>query len=252
MAISSNSVFHFTAKLETLRLIISEGFKVKYCRESIFSTRRNRETAFYAPMVCFCDIPLSQVKNHLESYGYYGIGMTKEWAEKKGLNPVLYLEKHSMVTENILNGLLDLVGDVLISEIPKSSAKEKIADLYRYIKNFEGELRRNGKQADPTYRFSNEREWRYVPDFNECEMVIYPLWADTVDTLNNKMRQSFADFRLTFEPNDISYIIIVDDNEIDGVIDWISKEYSSKGAHEQDIKKLFTRIVTSKQIERDF
>lgn len=94
---SSSSLFHFTDTAEKLFSILRYEFKPTYCLERIvFSEDIVEEVAF--PMVCFCDIPLSQVKNHIETYGYYGIGMSKEWAERNKLNPILYLKQNSFVS----------------------------------------------------------------------------------------------------------------------------------------------------------
>lgn len=83
MSISSNSVIHFTNKFDNLKgIILNSGLRVKYCLESLLLDNYNLEMA--SPMVCFCDIPLSEVKNHINSYGSYGIGLYKIWAKEKG------------------------------------------------------------------------------------------------------------------------------------------------------------------------
>jgi Putative abortive phage resistance protein AbiGi, antitoxin len=46
-------------------------------------------------IVCFCDLPLSNLSEHLNFYGNYGIGLTKEWGIGKGINPVIYLSQAS-------------------------------------------------------------------------------------------------------------------------------------------------------------
>jgi hypothetical protein len=89
MALSSNSLFHFTYKNALLR-ILKEQFKVKYCFEIIYTHEIPFE--FGIPMVSFCDIPLSEVKEHMNKYGSYGIGMNMKWAKNNGLNPVLYID----------------------------------------------------------------------------------------------------------------------------------------------------------------
>jgi hypothetical protein len=52
-------------------------------------------------MISFCDIPLSLAKNQIERYGSYAMGMTKEWGIHNNLNPVVYLEKNSLLSKDI-------------------------------------------------------------------------------------------------------------------------------------------------------
>lgn len=54
------------------------------------------------PMVCFCDIPLSRIDEHIGFYGRFGIGMTRKWAEQNGLNPVLYASGSNNLTKELL------------------------------------------------------------------------------------------------------------------------------------------------------
>ncbi len=55
------------------------------------------------PMVCFCDLPLSQIRKHTKTYGEYALGLSKEWAIKKQINPVLYTYPNSDLSEKLKN-----------------------------------------------------------------------------------------------------------------------------------------------------
>ncbi len=154
MALSTNSVFHFTKDIDSLKGILSSFFRIKYCLEIIEG--KEKTISFAVPMVSFCDIPLSQVINHVDKYGGYGIGLLKKWAKRKRLNPVLYLEKSS----TILN-------DVLIREEFERSENQFIQELLRYTKNYDGKLIRNNEVVQKEYRYYDEREWRYCPTLEE-------------------------------------------------------------------------------------
>ena len=83
MAVSSNTLFHFTRDYDTLTKILKGmSFWPRYCQEFGWNS------GFAVPMTCFCDIPLSQIKNHIDTYGSYGIGMSKEFAIKNEINPI--------------------------------------------------------------------------------------------------------------------------------------------------------------------
>ena len=110
MSLSANTLIHFTKDKDVLKKILEENFKVFNCRENILLGGIAK--SFHIPMVSFCDIPLSQVKEHIEKYGTYGLGMTKEWGVEKGLNPVFYKPsgeglQRSFVESNVAQLMLE-------------------------------------------------------------------------------------------------------------------------------------------------
>lgn len=180
MAISSNTLFHFTPKAEYLISILRNEFQPGYCVEDIGLSDKVTKVAI--PMVSFCDIPLSQIKNHVETYGVYGIGMNKEWANRNHLNPVLYLNKDSALTGNlreIYYGLKNL--DV---EEPEklNIAKSSYLKLLRYIKPYQGDFLRSETLPNDV-RFYDEREWRYTPEWTSDILKCFGI----VDTSKTNM-----------------------------------------------------------------
>jgi hypothetical protein len=53
------------------------------------------------PMVCFCDLPLSLIKKHVEEYGGYGIGLNKTWGVKNGVAPVIYTHSRAKTRPSV-------------------------------------------------------------------------------------------------------------------------------------------------------
>lgn len=247
MALSANTLIHFTGEKENLRKILEENFRIYNCRETI--VLGGKKSSLYIPMVSFCDIPLSEVKDHIAKYGNYGIGMTKEWGKRKGLNPVLYVAQQSMLSASYRTAWkhFNLQDGTDVDDWSKE--QRALADVLRYIKNYEADLTRKSITI-PNYRFSDEREWRYVPPYDEaCEML---LGSDYYEDADNKSEADLKleTFRLEFEPNDIKYIIIKDDSEIAEFIDHLRRA-KGKNYSLHDIERLTTRILTTEQIMSD-
>lgn len=78
MTISANTLFHFIYKLETLHIILKTRFYPRLCIERYFIDSTKNKWAI--PMVCFCDIPLSNITQHTQKYGNYAIEIKKSWA----------------------------------------------------------------------------------------------------------------------------------------------------------------------------
>ena len=237
-----STLFHFTKTKENLFGILKNEFKPSFCLERIFYGHSKWKYAI--PMVCFCDIHLSQIKNHIDTYGVYGIGMSKEWAEKKGLNPVIYLKKKSLLSQH-----LSAIKPSLSQLLFKTPDNEMGSTTYmwflyvlRYLKNYEGNFLK-GKEDQADIIFYNEREWRYVPNID---------FLSEADYLNNSMRNNFSSFLpvLGFEPNDIKYLIVNNESEIEETINAIRR---IKSKYPQPIVDILTsRIITSEQIRNDF
>lgn len=248
MALSSNSIMHFTREKDSLFGIFKENFKISFCREAI--VLNGEESIYRVPMVSFCDIPMSEIKEHIEKYGSYGIGLTKEWALKKGLNPVVYVAQKSDLSKSY-----KIAMDYFLKAHPENATEIDVEgilsllDFLRYIKNYEGPLHSKNFSCE-NYRFSDEREWRYVPpiSIDDGHMMV----VDKDFRKNPEIFKKIYEFsRLEFEPNDIKYIIIKDDSEIKDVSNYLQSIKGGSYYHD-DIERLKTRILTAKQIKEDF
>ncbi len=245
-------LFHFTKK-KWLYEILESNFKVSYAREKIIAPNHKRE--FAVPMVSFCDLKLSELKSFIKKYGMYGIGLTKEWANRNGLNPVLYINRFSELTDNFISGLsgvyqhLSKVDDFKQYE-KLSQSYQNIMNIYRYIKNYEGELIRDGKLIDNNYRYADEREWRYVPKL-QTDGVQPFVAISRISTKEQKrlFNNKINHLRLYFNPDDIKYLIVKNEDDINELINHLPKV---KGRFDPNIRKrLASRILTAYQIFND-
>lgn len=256
MAISTNSVIHYTERIDYLTGIIkSQGFRLKYCCEDL-DVLMNKPINSAFPMVSFCDIPLSEVKNHIDSYGSYGIGLSKSWAKKNKLNPVLYLEKESGFSSHInqqvqkIFFILDKIHSNKKVEKCELNLLQDTVILISYCKNYEGPLIR-GKINTENYRFYDEREWRYIPTKKEIKNAPLSLQGDQYRIEKEKYNDAISDIFLEFSFNDISYIIIDSENEIPEILNTLNEVYENT-CTTRELKILSTKIITKNQIYNDF
>lgn len=250
--LSPNTLFHFTSCLENMLGILRYTFYPRYCYEEfdLVDNDGNRFMEHAFPMVCFCDITLSQLMNHLETYGRYGFGMTKEWGIRSGLNPVIYFNRNSHMAKN----LMELTGWIVKSG---GRTTEVFGGVLEYLKPYEGILYRGGGVTRENVRFYDEHEWRYVPDVrvlkgNKIALAISRSTYQQAEKLKDANKKLERDeTRLAFNADDIKYIIIDDESEINEMIRELRVIKGSK--YDLDtIERLVSRIITVKQIEDDF
>ncbi|HDV8874658.1 TPA: hypothetical protein QIY58_003480, partial [Escherichia coli] len=230
------TLFHFTKNEDAFYSILAEKyFKPFLAREEIRGVGGRRR--FAVPMVSFCDIKLSQIRDHSGKYGEFGLGLTKSWAEKKGLHPVLYMNKSSEIFSKY-NARIRLIKNKLVplwkargnldtkNRIEFEKLKAEYSDLYnllRYMKNYRGKLERKDNKTIENYIYADEKEWRYVP-----APFIGDLWPslslERVITSDDKAKISskFSKFGIDFEFNDIKYILIPKEQHIQKLINFLS------------------------------
>lgn len=237
MAISSNTLFHFTKEYRYLKQIIEQGLWPRYCVEKKWNGKD-----FAIPMLCFCYIPLSQVKEHIDEengYGCYGIGVSKVFAKDYKITPVTYLFQNSFLMNKIYYFLSNF-------NTPSISRKEMPIEefILYYIKKVSG----YNSENEFCRKFYNEREWRYIPDISKnIHLEILPDDYIEKDIVNDYSKRTEA-LRLSLNPEDIVYIIVKEEGEIGKMIKLLQKKYAGN----KKLEQLYSRIITVKQILEDF
>ncbi|TQQ75601.1 abortive infection system antitoxin AbiGi family protein [Vibrio cholerae] len=202
----SDNLFHFTRSLDVLKLILKNGVYPRYCLEDFgwFGASDFKHVAY--PMSCFCDIPLSRISDHTDFYGMYGIGFTKEWGLKNGLNPVIYLTEGGSVCE--------MVKFYFNLNMPKgqqeSEANEQLFTLLSHVKPINGTMYMGGMPVEKD--FYQENEWRYVPKVND--LIFEEKFEEERDASNKNIEKH----KLEFTPQDIKYIFVKSDSDIPNLV----------------------------------
>ncbi|GAQ15741.1 hypothetical protein MODO_3446 [Myroides odoratimimus] len=246
---SMDSLFHFTKDLDVLFSILTTGFTGSFCKE-VFKYG-DSEIEQYVPKISFCDITentLSQYKN----YGNYGIGINKTWAKENKLNPVLYLENHSLISKSFINGFnssrmaYNFVGDInreigqawhasqsiMKNDLSLFERNTLIAKEYNdklkatlntlnyhtysllYIKPYDGHLSRQG--GSEHYCFYDEREWCYVPEMNEFLSKYNINKEEYIEWRGNfnENKRLLDDLKLNFKFTDITHLLVKDESDV--------------------------------------
>jgi hypothetical protein len=238
----SSTLFHFTKNEGILFDILLNGFWPRYCLEDIkWHTAKRDFIAF--PMVCFCDIPLARISEHVNFYGSFGVGLTKSWAEKNNLNPIMYLSSGSELTESVKRNFQY----VLKNSKDDKSALEDSRYLVAYSKPTQGKMIINGSPVEK--EFYQESEWRYVPVHENVKNYFYEETILQTERMEDEHKKTREHVSLTFLPSDVAYIFVPKDSDIPNVINFMQ----SKLDHypNADLKVLYSRVFSLESLNRD-
>ena len=224
---------------------MKEGFWPKYCNEDVSWLKIDKHDYIAYPMVCFCDIPLSRIGEHVDFYGKFGLGLTKDWATANNITPIQYIAQNS----HIPNTFKDIVAQFSILD---QNAGNKSSELLRYLlahsKPTEGKMKKNGEFI--TKEFYQESEWRYVPKHERISDCLIPRDFGSSEIRMEKNHISKEHCLLKFSLNSVRYIFVEKDSDISNMVKFIQSELKDQ-AHHCDLSVLISRITSLESIKRD-
>ncbi|WP_418551785.1 abortive infection system antitoxin AbiGi family protein [Prevotella sp.] len=231
MNIYSNSFFHRIKDYNVIELILEQGFKAFYCKEEIF-LGKNRNSAYIGiPMVSFCDIPLSNVRNN--HYGKCGIAMSRKWGRRKQLEPVLYYP----------NDIKCQSTKMIIKAANNFFKNRKNYDSYRilgYSKPITKPTKVSGISSDNYV----EREWRKVyanpAPLKWLTEAEYNAYRGNPNTPKRPVGTT-----LHFNVNDIDFIL-VNKKDVNTLQNFIMNKLKQIGGNSKQIKNLEKWTLLSK------
>lgn len=241
----SNTLFHFTQSPETLKQILLGGFWPRYCLEDVGWLGYDKHDYVAYPMVCFCEIPLSRISEHVDFYGEFGIGLTREWAETQGLNPVFYTARSSKIATAFKE--VSSYAGLLQDEENQDAAFKTTRYLLAHTKPTSGKMLVNGEPVEKV--FYQESEWRYVPRAQGFpDYLLQREFEDParVESSNSLTKQHAI---LQFGARDIRYIFVKADSDVPDMVDYIYTKMRHLIASDQQI--LMSRVVSLESLRDD-
>lgn len=231
MGLSSTVLWHQTRKDAFFEILKSRKLCVSYSQEEIMPQLK---VAF--PMICLCDLPLSEFASNNWTYGEYAIGFTREWAIKNGFNPVCYYHHQSKFMQEMYSLISDTKNKALYGT-------QNIATyLLSYFKPIEGQLV-TSKREYHNYRFYDEREYRLVPYFTQLKGYQHILtmeeYASYKEMHNGK--SLIEDVSIAFEYSDINYIVVRSSTNV----------LQTKKILGKYLRQCNINILSKKQVEHD-
>jgi len=241
----SNTLFHFTKSSEKLKLILKNGFWPRYCLEDIKWLGYEEFDYIAYPMVCFCDIPLSRISEHIDFYGGFGVGVTRQWAHANGLNPVLYTAGNNHIVDSFreLNDQSNEFREKEKTELAKTTLRYLLA----HSKPTSGTMVVDGKPVNKD--FYQESEWRYVPKHKSIEAYSTRSSFDDRDVNEKANSLTKENCIIKASPQDIRYIFVRSDSDIPSIINFLQTELDH--FPNADLKILMSRVVSLESLTVD-
>ena len=252
--IQADTLFTFTSELEFLIPYIENAcLYPRYCDEDIEYLKIDKLKKIYIPMKCFCDINLHRINCHLDWYGYYGLAFPKEWGMKNGIQPIQYINPESKLRKDFSN----VFNQILNSTEYDSSdlddmMKSFVLHELMYYKPYEGKIRNRRSKQVENKCFTDECEWRYVPNLSGTEFQqIYHdpniMNAGIMNDISNSLT-NVPDISLKFDYTDLKYIIIKTTDDfikLVSVIDNLNINVNTKN-------ELISKIIIWDKSKEDF
>lgn len=212
--IQADTLFNFTTELDhIITCIKNKMVSPRYCEEDIRYLKIPHLKKIAYPMKCFCDINLHRIEEHLQWYGYYGLAFTKAWGMQKQIQPIQYINPDSELRKDFTKAFsAALKSDVRKESKTQSKVENFLLHEMMYYKPYEGKMRNRNTGKIKKKCFTDECEWRFIPDVTRAGfMQVYfnedILNAGGLNDISNSM-SGIREISLNFDYADLKYIIV--------------------------------------------
>ena len=157
-------LYHCTNYNAIYSILTSGYFRPSYCLEE-FSVFPDNHIKMAHAVVCFADLLSDEIQKHMNTFHSDSyIRMTKEWAIKKRLAPVIYYPNNSYISvllKSIIEFAMERSGGTTNKTVKFTNATNL---LMGFLKQYKGKYWDKKKNTfSEEVLFYTEREWRYLP-----------------------------------------------------------------------------------------
>lgn len=227
-SIQADTLFNFTTELShIIGSINNKMLSPRYCEEDEqYLSLENIKSLFF-PMKCFCDINLHRLGEHLSWYGYYGLAFSKEWGMKRGIQPIQYINPDSDLRAAFADAFNEALKSMTAADYSHSQAiiNSYLLHQLEFLKPYQGMMRNRVTGKTELKCFTDECEWRFVPDLSETG---YKQAYDQDDAKKNYLDEynkaigKNKKLSLQFDYSDIKYIIVKESGDLLRLVDCIN------------------------------
>lgn len=239
---SANTLFRFFRDIDYLLNSIEKNAMIpRYYIENVEYLKIDMNQIAY-PMICFCDITIHRLGEHMDFYGKYGIAFSKKWGIMKGIQPLQYINKNSILRQDFSEAF-----KTSIEEEKEDPATNFLLTQMYYMKPIEGTMPRDGRNINKN--FTDECEWRYIPNVSVIDLpqVVTENNIASIDVLNRTISAK-NNVWLKFDFDDIKYIILQNNQDFEK----LNEHLDGCIANELIRRKLISKIIIWDEAKEDF
>ena len=239
---SANTLFRFFGRAEHLFETLKRRAVIpRYYGENVEYLDIGFHQIAY-PMACFCDITIHRLEEHMHLYGEYGIAFSKAWGISKGIQPLQYVNRNSVLCKDFSTAFMT----AMRNEEDTPTVNFLLTQML-YMKPIEGIMPRNGAEIEKN--FTDECEWRYIPDVSKIGLPLAVTDSEIagVGILNETIGDNACCW-LQYDFEDVKYIILKSEDDFSDLCSVIDEVIS-----DEDMKrKLISKTILWSEAKEDF
>lgn len=248
-----DTLFTFTTELKwMIHSLRMKMISPRYCEEDLRYLNINGLKRIAFPMKCFCDINLHKLGVHMACYGYYGLAFSKDWGMARKVQPIQYINQDSELRKDFTAAFRSILRENNSRESKSHIIlKNFLLHELMYYKPYQGTFVQRTTKKKCKKCFSDECEWRFIPNVSVLEMP----QIITEDSLVGRVLNVFSDsldgkpeVSLSFEYEDLKYIIVETSHDFYE----LSNEIGNWNLNEDEKYTLLSKIIVWENSEGDF